>query len=36
MFVSCWEYRGAEQESSVAQEPLNYESIMFAQRNYNE
>jgi succinate dehydrogenase / fumarate reductase flavoprotein subunit len=36
MFVSCWEYRGADQEPELHKEPLNYESIKIAQRNYKE
>jgi succinate dehydrogenase / fumarate reductase flavoprotein subunit len=36
MFVSCWEYRGADQEPELHKVPLNYESIKIAQRNYKE
>ena len=34
MYVSCWEYTGEEKEPVMHKEPLNYEEIVVAQRNY--
>ena len=36
MFVSCWEFKGAGLEPELHREPLEYESIKIAQRNYKE
>jgi succinate dehydrogenase / fumarate reductase flavoprotein subunit len=34
MYVSCWEYTGPDQEPVLHKEPLNYEVIKVATRNY--
>ncbi len=34
MYVSCWEYTGADSEPVLHKEPLQYEEIKVAQRNY--
>ena len=34
MYVSCWEYTGEDKEPILHKEPLNYEEIKVAQRNY--
>ena len=34
MYVSCWEYTGEDSEPIKHKEPLNYEEIVVAQRNY--
>ena len=34
MYVSAWEYKGAEQEPVLHKEPLEYEAIEVKQRNY--
>ncbi len=36
MFVACWEFKGAGQEPELHKEPLEYENIKIAQRNYKE
>ena len=34
MYVSAWEYKGPDQEPVLNKEPLTYENIKVAQRNY--
>ena len=34
MYVACWEYAGEDKEPIMHKEPLNYEEIVVAQRNY--
>ena len=34
MYVSCWEYAGDDKEPILYKEPLHYEQIKVAQRNY--
>jgi len=34
MYVACWEYTGEESEPIMHKEPLEYEEIKVAQRNY--
>jgi succinate dehydrogenase / fumarate reductase flavoprotein subunit len=34
MYVSCWEYTGEDKEPVLYKEPLQYEEIKVAQRNY--
>ncbi|MDR2039268.1 MAG: fumarate reductase/succinate dehydrogenase flavoprotein subunit [Bacteroidales bacterium] len=34
MYVSCWEYTGDDKEPILHKEPLKYEEIKVAQRNY--
>jgi succinate dehydrogenase / fumarate reductase flavoprotein subunit len=34
MYVSCWEYTGDDTEPKLYKEPLKYEEIKVAQRNY--
>jgi succinate dehydrogenase / fumarate reductase flavoprotein subunit len=34
MYVSAWEFKGVDQEPVLHKEPLNYENIKVAQRNY--
>ncbi|MBR3287977.1 MAG: fumarate reductase/succinate dehydrogenase flavoprotein subunit [Bacteroidales bacterium] len=36
MYVSCWEYKGAGEEPELHKEPLIYENIKIAQRNYKD
>ena len=36
MYVSCWEFKGEEQEPAMHKETLVYENIKIAQRNYKE
>ncbi|MGL4956454.1 MAG: fumarate reductase/succinate dehydrogenase flavoprotein subunit [Bacteroidales bacterium] len=36
MYVSAWEYAGRDKEPILHKEPLNYESIKVATRNYKE
>lgn len=34
MFVGAWEFKGADKDPQIHKEPLNYEFIKVAQRNY--
>ena len=34
MYVACWEYTGEDQEPVMHKEPLHYEDIKLAQRDY--
>ncbi|MBQ7214143.1 MAG: succinate dehydrogenase (quinone) flavoprotein subunit, partial [Bacteroidales bacterium] len=36
MYVSCWEYKGAGVDPELHKEPLIYENIKIAQRNYKD
>ena len=36
MYVSCWEYKGSGEEPELHKEPLIYENIKIAQRNYKD
>lgn len=36
MYVACWEYKGAGESPVLHKEPLVYENIKIAQRNYKE
>lgn len=35
-YVACWEYKGEDQKPELNKEPLNFEFIKVAQRNYKE
>lgn len=35
-YVACWEYKGENQKPELNKEPLNFEFIKVAQRNYKE
>ena len=36
MYVAAWEYKGEGQEPELHKEPLNYENIHIATRNYKD
>ena len=35
-YVSCWEYKGDDQEPELTKEELKFEAVELKQRNYKE